>query len=75
MKTIVWVLLLLLMVLHQDIWFWTDNRLVFGFLPMGLAYHVLLSLAAAGVWLLAVRFAWPAEEEEGQGSRGERREE
>ena len=27
-------------VLHQDLWFWREARpLVFGFLPVGLAYH------------------------------------
>jgi hypothetical protein len=25
---------------HQDLWFWRDSTLVFGFLPVGLAYHV-----------------------------------
>ena len=34
---------------------------MFGFLPIGLAYHALFSLAAGLVWYLAVRFAWPAE--------------
>ena len=29
--------------LHQDIWFWrTAHPLVFGFLPVGLAYHARL---------------------------------
>jgi hypothetical protein len=50
-----------LTVLHQDFWFWGDTGLVFGFLPVGLAYHIAFSLAAAGVWALAVRFAWPEE--------------
>jgi hypothetical protein len=25
--------------LHQDSWNWKDKTLVFGFLPIGLAYH------------------------------------
>ena len=45
--------------LHQDLWLWTDGTLVFGFLPAGLAYHVGFSLATAGLWGLAIRFAWP----------------
>ena len=28
-----------LAVLHQDIWNWDNSNLVFGFLPVGLAYH------------------------------------
>ena len=35
-----------LLILHHDWWFWTDGRLVFGFLPIGLAYHMLISIAA-----------------------------
>ena len=31
---------LALYALHQDVWFWRTARpLVFGFLPVGLAYH------------------------------------
>ncbi|NOY40573.1 MAG: DUF3311 domain-containing protein [Planctomycetes bacterium] len=54
-------LVLVLLVLHQDNWFWTDGRLVFGFIPIGLFYHASLSVAAALVWWWATRFCWPAE--------------
>jgi len=58
-----WLLVLavaVLYVLHQDIWFWRTARpLVFGFLPVGLAYHAAFSIAAAGVLWLLVRYAWP----------------
>lgn len=67
MKHIVWILLLLLIVLHQDFWFWTDDTLVAGFMPIGLAYHVGLSLAASVVWWLATRYAWPVDDEEVSG--------
>jgi len=52
--------------LHQDVWYWTDRRLVFGFLPVGLAWHVGYCLLAAATMALLVRFAWPRplEEEE-----------
>jgi hypothetical protein len=47
-------------VLHQDVWFWRTARpLVFGFLPVGLAYHAFYSGLAAGVMALLVRYAWP----------------
>jgi len=52
---------LTLAVLHQDFWLWSDRHLVFGFMPIGLAYHALFSLAAATMWALAVKFAWPTE--------------
>jgi hypothetical protein len=58
-----WLLVLavaVLYVLHQDIWFWRTARpLVFGFLPVGLAYQAAFSVAASGVLWLLVRFAWP----------------
>ena len=47
--------------LHQDLWFWRTARpLVFGFLPIGLAYHAAYCVAAALLmWALTI-FAWPA---------------
>ena len=59
MKYFVWGLVVLLVVLHQDYWQWDDARLVFGFLPYTLAYHAGISMAAAVVWALAIRFCWP----------------
>jgi hypothetical protein len=55
-------LVLIVFALHQDVWNWTRMEpLVFGFLPMGLAYHAAYSiLAAVTMWVL-VRFAWPQE--------------
>ncbi len=51
---------ILLLVLHQDFWFWrTAHPLVFGFLPIGLAYHGLFSIATAALFALLVRHAWP----------------
>lgn len=52
-----WIALVVLMILHQDWWFWNDGRLLFGFLPIGLGYHALISLAAGGLWAWAVFFA------------------
>ncbi len=56
--------IVLLMVMHQDFWWWDDNSLVFGFVPVGLAYHAMISLLAGGTWALIVFFAWPRELEE-----------
>jgi len=60
----IFLLVVILAILHQDFWFWDDARLVFGFMPVGLAYHALYSLLAAGIWALAVKFAWPENLEE-----------
>jgi hypothetical protein len=58
-KYLVVVLLILLMILHQDYWQWEDATLVFGLLPWTLVYHMGLSVSAAAVWWLTVRFCWP----------------
>ncbi|NNJ26439.1 DUF3311 domain-containing protein [Alienimonas chondri] len=63
MKILVWSLIALLVVLHQDVWFWDADRLIFGFMPVALLYHACISVAASGLWLLAVNVAWPADDE------------
>ena len=60
-RLLIWFLVLALFVLHQDFWLWDNKTLVLGFLPIGLFYHAAFSLAAACVWALAIKLAWPAE--------------
>lgn len=62
MKMIVWALIVLLVILHQDNWYWESDYLVFGFMPIGLFYHACISIAAALTWLLATQIAWPLDE-------------
>jgi hypothetical protein len=59
MRIVVWCLVLLLVILHQDNWLWDDARLVFGFMPITLLYHAGISIGAAITWYLATVFAWP----------------
>ena len=59
MKVIATVLLLLLFILHQDFWLWNDRSLVFGWLPVGLAYHAAYSLVTALVWVFVIKVLWP----------------
>jgi hypothetical protein len=60
MKKLVIALVILLLILHQDFWWWDSiDPLAFGFLPIGLSYHMGISLAAAVVWALAVKYCWP----------------
>ena len=61
MRTAVWVLVALLAILHYDFWYWDDTTLVFGFIPVGLAYQAGYSLACGILWAMAVTFAWPAD--------------
>jgi uncharacterized oligopeptide transporter (OPT) family protein len=46
-------------VLHQDSWNWKSTDVVFGILPVGLAYHAGYSILAAVMMGVLVRFAWP----------------
>jgi len=55
--------ILILLLLHQDNWFWTDDTLVFGFIPIGLFYHACISIAASSVWFYAVVKCWPTDSE------------
>ena len=51
----------LLYLLHQDFWFWREARpLVFGFLPVGLAYHAAYCLAVTLLMWGLTRAAWPS---------------
>lgn len=62
MRRVTILLVVLLIVVHQDFWWWDATRpLVFGFIPIGLAWHALISVAAAGVWALAVKYCWPGD--------------
>ena len=61
MKRALWLLFAVLVVLHHDFWWWDDATVVLGFLPVGLAYHVGFTLAAAMFWWLVVTRAWPSE--------------
>jgi hypothetical protein len=62
--------------LHQDAWFWNTARpLVFGILPMGLAYHAAYCLLAAAMMWVLTKTAWPAhldDREERSGAKGPR---
>jgi hypothetical protein len=60
-------LVLVVMLLHQDFWWWKDRTLVFGFLPIGLAYHIGYSLLASVTMWALVRFGWPKDLEEDPG--------
>jgi hypothetical protein len=59
MKWLLVIVVLVVAVLHQDSWFWKDRALVFGFLPIGMAYHALYSILASLTMALLVKVAWP----------------
>jgi hypothetical protein len=60
-------LVVLVYLLHQDFWNWKKSEpLIFGFLPIGLAYHAGYSIVASILMAVMVRFAWPKHLEEVQ---------
>jgi len=58
-KKLFWIALVVLIMLHHDCWLWSDGTLLFGFLPIGLAYHAGISLAAGILWAVAAFYAMP----------------
>jgi hypothetical protein len=60
--------LFLAFLLHNDLWLWSDGRLVAG-LPVGLTYHVGYCVAVAILLALLVRAAWPFKDETGDGEK------
>ncbi len=64
-KYLLFAAVLVLYILHQDIWFWRTARpFVFGFIPIGLFYHACFSVAASLVLWMLVKHAWPSHLEE-----------
>ena len=59
---LIYIALILLAVLHQDFWLWDDATLLFGFMPIGLAYHTTYCIVAAGLWYLVTKYAWPEDD-------------
>lgn len=54
-----WIVVAAFACLHWDFWLWKDTTLWFGFLPAGLAYHALYSVAAGLLWAAFIALAWP----------------
>ena len=64
MKKVVYGFIILLAVIHQDVWWWDNGELVFGFMPVGLFITPCIRAWAAGVWAMAVKWAWPSDIEQ-----------
>ena len=53
MKLFTIALIALLFMVHQDFWWWADSTVVRGFLPVGLASQMVITLGAGIGWWLA----------------------
>jgi hypothetical protein len=59
-KFLLFLMILVVYVVHQDIWNWhKTDPMVFGFLPIGLAYHAGYSIVCAVMMAILVKCAWP----------------
>ncbi len=64
-KFLLFLLVFAVYAVHQDLWNWRKaDPLVFGFLPIGLAYQVGYSVLASILMAVLVKFAWPHHLEE-----------
>ena len=69
-KSFLSLLVLAVFLLHQDYWNWKKTEpLLFGFLPVGLAYHAGYAILAVVMMALLVKFAWPTELERVESNR------
>ncbi len=57
-KWTLYVGLIVLYLLHNDLWLWNDPKLVLG-LPVGLLYHFGFCVVSSGLMWLLVTYAWP----------------
>ena len=61
MRRLLFVLIAVIYLMHQDVWFWREARpLAFGFLPVGLFYHAVYTVGCSLLLWILVRSAWPA---------------
>lgn len=59
-KLFIFLLVAIVYVAHQDFWNWGKvEPMVFGFLPIGLAYHAFYAVACAVLMAILVKIAWP----------------
>ena len=64
-KWLVGLILVLLLVAHQDYWQWDRYELVYGFLPYNMAWHMGLSLVTALAWIVVCIWFWPQDSHQG----------
>ncbi len=54
MRLVIILMVLSLLVLHQDFWNWNREELSLGFLPIGLTYHIGISLGGGSCLVVCV---------------------
>ncbi len=60
MKPLLYTALVILALLHNDIWLWHNPNIMLG-LPVGLLYHIAYCVVASLLFIAIVKFIWPKE--------------
>ena len=64
-KLLLFLLIVAVYAAHQDLWNWSKpDPMIFGFLPVGLAYQAAYSIACSVLMAILVKTAWPKHLEE-----------
>ncbi|MDB4331856.1 hypothetical protein OAA27_02175 [bacterium] len=60
-SSVIWIVAMsaLLLLFHQDFWLWNNATLVFGIFPIGLFWHLCISIAAMMAWTYVTIWCWP----------------
>jgi hypothetical protein len=60
-RSLLAIAIIALYLLHQDFWFWRAAApIVFGFLPVGLFYHICYTLVISALMWALVKYVWPS---------------
>jgi hypothetical protein len=57
-KNILYLVVLIVYLLHNDLWFWNNPTIIMG-IPVGLFYHLIYCFIASILLFLLIKFAWP----------------
>lgn len=57
-RSLLYLALFVLYLLHNDLWLWDNPSLVLG-IPVGLFYHIMFCVAASLLMAMVVSNAWP----------------
>ena len=57
-KNILYLVILIVYILHNDLWFWNNPTIIMG-IPVGLFYHLIYCFIASILLFLLIKFAWP----------------
>ena len=68
-KLLLFLLIVAVYAAHQDLWNWKKpDPMIFGFLPVGLAYQAAYSIACSVLMAVMVKTAWPKHLEDTENS-------